>query len=340
MSKNLLYFCVYYNVNYFKLLNLLLTSLKFYSSGDDYDILILTHQNMTNEVDLLKNKLKINIMIKTYDFNTIFEAAYARLYIFDYENIDNYDKILYVDTDIIIKNNLSIIFNLDIDDKLYAIESGNIESINFGGQFFNFGKNDKSCTGMNSGTLLFKNTKNMQNLFTRIIGHIHVFLDSNQNIPYAMDQPFINYHAVRSNLYDNKLLNKYVSLYEDTDTVDNFETSVICHFSFPIGNFIHKYKRMTTFLTNILMTKLNNVDDSQQEIIINKKYIWNGGFVLFEKSRLKTTWDMGKYEFLDNDKLLLSWHNYNHIIKFNEDYGKFISIRITPNDFDVTFCHN
>jgi hypothetical protein len=54
--KNLLYFCVFYNNNYFKLLNLLLTSLKFFSKINSFDILILTSKNMRSEVEELSKK--------------------------------------------------------------------------------------------------------------------------------------------------------------------------------------------------------------------------------------------------------------------------------------------
>jgi hypothetical protein len=111
---------------------------------------------------------------------------------------------------------------------------------------------DFSIMGINSGTLLFKNCLVIRDLFSRIRGHIAAFTDSSQPAPYALDQPFINYHAIKDGLYDNKALNPYVSLYENADTVTNYATSVICHFSFPIGNFAHKYYRMKQFFIGIL----------------------------------------------------------------------------------------
>ena len=38
------------------------------------------------------------------DLTTIIEATYSRLMIFNYSKIDEYNKILYLDTDIIISN--------------------------------------------------------------------------------------------------------------------------------------------------------------------------------------------------------------------------------------------
>ena len=331
MTKNLLYFCVFYNSNYFKLLNLLLTSLKFYSNLDTFDILILTNESMREEVNELANKLKINIKIQTFDFTTIFQAACARLFIFDYPQIDNYEKILYIDTDIIIKKDLFLLFNLPIEDLLYGIEQGAANSLNFGKQFFDLNKINPNTTGINSGTLLFKNSKTIQNLFSRIIGHINAFTDGKGIVPYTMDQPFINYHAISSKLYNNQLLNPFVSLYEDTDEVNNYETSAICHFSYPIGNFNHKYDRMKNFLAKILESDSNK--NYNLENINNKKYSWNSGFIFFKDGILLTTWTPGTFKALDDNKYLVSWAGFNHILKMYKDNNEYMSVRI--GDFDI-----
>jgi len=331
--KNLLYFCVFYNNNYFKLLNLLLTSLRFFSKIDSFDILILTSENMRSEVEELSKKLKINIKIQIFDFKTIFQAACARLFIFDYPEIYNYEKILYIDTDIIIKKDLSIIFDLQIDNLLYALEQGTINSLNFGKQFFNFDKINPNTTGINSGTLLFKNCLKIRNLFSRMIGHINAYTDSKVTTPYTMDQPFINYHAISSEMYNNKLLNPYISLYEDTDTVTNYDTSIICHFSYPIGNFNHKFDRMKTFLTKILESSVNKTFNLEKINI--KKYSWHAGFIYFKNGSLLTAWGNGNFKVLDDNKYLVSWAGFNHIIIMNEDNTEFMSVR--PSDFDIVF---
>ena len=205
MKKNIVYCCVFYNKDYFKLLHLLLVSLRFFSDYDNgtYDFLVITHESMVDEVNKLMDIFKINIFIHTFNFNTIFQSACARLHIFEYPLISNYEKILYIDTDIIIKKNLSPLFDVSYNDLLYGFKSGNINSFNFGKQFFDFTTIDSSLTGFNSGTLLFNNNQILKDLFNNIIEHINMFIKTNQVIPTCMDQPFINYHAIKSNTYDN-----------------------------------------------------------------------------------------------------------------------------------------
>jgi hypothetical protein len=335
-NKNLVYFCLFYNRDYFKLLNLLLISMKIYSPMDSFDLLILTSPDFEQDVHELSTKLNIRIQIMTCNFTTIFQAACARLHIFDYSNLVGYEKLLYIDTDIIIKEDPRRIFNLELDDLLYGIESGMIESKNFGGEFFDFDSINKNLTGINSGTLLFKNCQKMCDLFLRIRNHIENFTKSNLTPPYCLDQPFINYHAIKDTLYDNKLLNPYVSLYEGNDTVDNYTTSCICHFSFPIGNFGHKFYRMQEFLDKTLNRSITSTTSLD---IIGKQFTWGKGYIKFYidicgYGKLDTFWGKGVYQILNQNLIFASWNNCNHVLKLNLEATEYISIRTLTRDFD------
>jgi hypothetical protein len=115
--------------------------------------------------------------------------------------------------------------------------------------------------------------------------------------------------------------------------VTNYDTSVICHFSYPIGNFNHKYDRMRSFLTKILESTSNKTFNLEK--IINKKYSWHGGYILFKNDSLITAWTPGTFKVLDDNKYLVSWAGFNHIIKMNEDNTEYMSVR--PSDFDIVF---
>jgi hypothetical protein len=335
--KNLVYCCVFYNKDYFKLLDLLTKSMKFYSSIDSFDFLVITQSSFVPIVEEMGNKLDINIKTFCLDFKTIFQAACARIFIFDYPEVHQYEKLLYLDTDIIIKDDLKAVFQLPINDLLYGIESGKIDSLNFGSQFFNFNQVDKNKTGINSGTLLFFNSETMNKLFSRIREHIDLFTQQAQKPPYCMDQPFINYHAIKDSLYDNQLLNPYVSLFEGNDTVDNYNTSSICHFSFPIGNFGHKFNRMTNFLKKTLYRTLEDLPID----IVGKKYTWGTGYVKFIINhegfpKVETNWGNGTLSVLDKNIVCAEWNKFFHVIKFNDTFTEYIAIRTEPSDFDYS----
>lgn len=343
-SRNLIYCCVFYNKDYFKLLELLLKSMKMYSTLDSFDFLVMTSPEFAPLVRNLGRTLGLDLKIFTQEFSTIFQAACARLFIFDYPDIQGYEKILYLDTDIIIKSDLAPIFDLPIQELLYGIESGTIDSPSFGGQFFNFenSENDLSkikrgTPGINSGTLLFLNSRTIQELFSRIRLHVDSFTREGNQPPYCMDQPFINFHAIKDSLYDNSLLNPLVSLYEGNDAVLNYETSSICHFSFPIGNFGHKYSRMCEFLEKTLTQKFQN--SLTLENLVGKKFTWNSGFIKFVIDYkgsfiIETSWGNGTFGTLNNQSTVVTWSGHSHVVKFNEDFSEFTSIRTAPRDFE------
>jgi len=334
-KRNLVYCCVFYNKDYLKLLDLLLKSMITYSSLEPFDLLVITQKDFEPLIDDISKKLGIYIRTFTLEISTFFQAACARLSIFDYPNIIGYDKILYIDTDILITANLKPILDLNIQDKLYALESGYISSNNFGAQFFDFNIIDPNKTGINSGTLLFLNSQTIKDLFSRIQSHVDDFTKEGTKIPYCMDQPFINYHAIKDSLYDNQTLAPYVVLFEGHHPDVAYEEKTICHFSFPIGNFGDKFRRMSEHFSNKLKTHgdVNYID------IIDKKFTWGEGYIKFIYDtdtllKLETTWGKGFFQILNKYMVYVEWSSHCHVLKFNESYSEYASIRISPNDFD------
>lgn len=334
-SKNLIYCCVFYNKDYLKLLDLLLKSIITYSSIDSFDFLVITQNDFKPYINDLS--IKLNIVIKTYilDISTFFQAACARLSIFNYSNITDYEKILYIDTDILITSDLKPVFDLTIQEKLYALESGEINSHNFGGQFFDFNTINSNTSGINSGTLLFLNSQSIKDLFSRILLHIDEYTKEGTKPPYCMDQPFINYHAIKDSLYDNKTLLPYISLFEGHHPEVSYKEKTICHFSYPIGNFGDKYRRMSEFF----ITKLKTSSKVTYLDIIGKKYTWSSGYIKFIYNidscyKIQTSWGEGTFSILNDTMVYVEWANHGHILKFNSDYTEYASIRTRPADFD------
>ena len=106
------------------------------------DILIYTTSEFANEICDRVKDYKLPIFFDIFNETTITcisQLCCFRLQIFNNNFIHNYDKILYIDTDILINSDISKLFSLNIDfDKIYAIEEGCIDHIFYGGNFFNF----------------------------------------------------------------------------------------------------------------------------------------------------------------------------------------------------------
>lgn len=250
MNRNLIYTSVFKKSEYLDLICLLLKSINLFSNirNSDTDILIYTTEEFANEICDRVKDYKLPIFFDIFDKTTItciFQLCCFRLQIFNNNFINRYNKILYIDTDVLINNDISKLFNLEIDnDKIYAIEESSINHIFYGSNFFNFDEIDKNTTAFSSGVMLFKNSPQMKELFGKINDHIWNILQTDQRQILFYDQPFITYNCISRKQYDNKLMLKYAE--NNPSKID--EEKIIYHFPGTVGETVEKYKRMEDFL--------------------------------------------------------------------------------------------
>jgi lipopolysaccharide biosynthesis glycosyltransferase len=192
--------------------------------------------------------LNINGKIWCIHLKTKFEAGYSRLKIFDYPDINLYNKILYLDCDILVTNSINNILDFQLENKLYALQEGNTNHKFWGSQIFDKNPN---CSAFTSGILLFNNNIIIKDLFSQILLHIHNHITSMLPIPDCLDQPFIVYHAVKNNLYDNqKLINIVIN------NPNNFNNETISHFPGEPGNYGSKIVKMSNFMNNVMFNTI------------------------------------------------------------------------------------
>lgn len=245
MTPTLIYSCVFFNKKYINLVNLLLKSYKLFgSSPNEADYLIICNPAFEEKIQEIFDNLHIKGKLWCLDLQTKFEAGYSRLKIFDYPSINQYSKILYLDCDILVTNSISNMLDFHLKNKLYALQEGNTNHIYHGAQFFD---NNPNCPAFTSGILLFNNHITIKNLFLEILSHIKNHLASELPIPVCLDQPFIIYHAVKNNLYDNqKLINIVVN------NPETFHHETISHFPGGPGNHKSKIVKMKNFMNNVM----------------------------------------------------------------------------------------
>lgn len=324
MTKTIIYSCVFFNEKYINLAHLLLTSYKLFgNSTDDVDYLIICNTNFQNKIKAIFDNLNINGKIWCLDLKTKFEACYSRLKIFDYPDINLYNKILYLDCDILITNSINNILDFQLENKLYALQEGNTNHQFWGKHFFDKNPN---CSAFTSGILLFNNNNIIKDLFSQILLHIHNHIASTFHIPGCLDQPFIVYHAVKNNLYDNqKLINIVIN------NPNNFNNETISHFPGGPGDYESKIVKMSKFMNNIMF----NIDKNNNTVIalFDKKYKWENSTITFLKNGNMNAFGEGKYSFINKYLIKCCFGNREHLLKFNEDYSRFISVR--KNDFEV-----
>lgn len=127
-------------------------------------------------------------------YGSVEKACKARLDLFSLQSLRKYIKILYLDTDIIVKGDLQNIFDLCLKDQLYVLEEGSIASdSDFWGKtlFVNAGDLElyTNNNAFSSGIMLFNNCEKIKELFScikeDIIKRPFTF--------YCHDQPYIVY---------------------------------------------------------------------------------------------------------------------------------------------------
>lgn len=244
-NKNCIFCCVFNQVKYVEMFYLLLESLIRYGIKDHTEVFIYTSTRFMN---LIKNKFpQVKLQFEINDtYTSIDSACKARLDLFDLESTKKYDKILYLDTDIIVKSDLRPVFDLCVNDVLYVLEEGAIDDPHdywgktlFGNELEKYKKNESAFT---SGILLFNNCKKIKKLFEKInediIKRPHQFL--------CYDQPYIVYNAFKYNLYEKKLAP--VAVNNDHNIYSN---KVIHHFPGGPGVYQHKIIYMSNFLNKL-----------------------------------------------------------------------------------------
>lgn len=254
----LVYICIFHEKKYTLLLDVLFDSLSLYCKNDSsFDILIYTSSKFRDVIITLSSISKLtkhkkiifhlNDHIKSKE-----DACCSRLDVFDFPQIKNYTRVLYLDTDVIVQKKLRPLFNLVNKEKLYALkECENILEFDseyfgkslFGNEIYNYG--DKS--GFNSGVLLFSNCQAIKNLFSII----KVDIKKRKSLMFFYDQPFIIYNTKKLNLSDNITLINHVAFSHKLPRY-YFTSPTIIHFSGGVDANNNKVTAMRQFLaTNI-----------------------------------------------------------------------------------------
>ena len=240
---NLIYMCVFHQQSYINLLKLLITSIsvKGNINKDTTDILIITSPSFQLQIQNELQSFELPLHYYIINLNSLMESSCCKLKIFSYSPIDKYQKILYLDTDVLVNSDINLLFNNEISsDKLYALEEGNIGHEYWGSQFFDFTKFDKAASAFSAGVFYFMNSLSMKKLFEDVNTQINNYVGKN---PVCLDQPFLVFNSFIQEKYNNQFMKKYLE--NNPKVVDN--EKIIYHFPGAPGNYSSKFAKMTSF---------------------------------------------------------------------------------------------
>ena len=336
---NCIFCCLFKEEKYVDMFFLFLESIFIYGNLDDNtEILVYTSTTFMNKIkeSHLYNYEKIKFEINDL-YNTTDIGYKAKLDFFKLNSISNYKKIIYLDIDILVKNDMKKLFNVCNEDILYVLEEGEINSdTNYWGKtlFGNEIDNYIDKSAFTSRILLFNNCDKIKDLFNKINEDII-------NRPYDLHfyyQSYIIYNAFKYNLFNNKILKSFIINHNNDNDNDNDNDIILYHFSGPPEKYENKINNMNIFLNNIKdFTINNNINKTKKYIDANLLSIINdcgekleGNIFMLHHTINYTDVYLNKVKNISN--LLLNKNIKNVMeIGFNSGFSALLMLLTNPN---------
>ena len=215
-SKNLIYYSVF-GSEYSRLLELSLQTIKQHSTKPNFDILIICDKNTQQIISNYNVVQYFNIIYHTIDTPSDgIESSIQKCKIFEYQNINEYNKILFLDCDIMAIKDVNIVFDQSYQSNiLYTLNRQDLGI--YAHNFTTHGLSNLSSDELNhlllhnqqpfnAGQFLFKNSARMQQHFKNVMWFINNWCGE-----YFFEQCFMVHYFAR-NILTNNLLNTYILL--------------------------------------------------------------------------------------------------------------------------------
>lgn len=248
-TKNLIYFTVYGN-GYYQLLKILLESIHKKTPTKNFDILFICDANMKKKLvpSGFTKHFNCNYMVVSEPEDGI-EASKNKCKIFDWVGINEYNKILFLDCDIMALKNVNSIFEKNYESGyLYTIYNTTLNDDALNGMYHSVTKTSKANLeyyrqqnqiAFNCGHFLFVNSLKMQSHFANVRWFMNNFPGS-----YFFEQAFMVQYFCRNILTKVDVLQedfKIIIIPNNRDMIKlhNDET-VFLHFAGPPLDFNRK----------------------------------------------------------------------------------------------------
>lgn len=235
-TKNLVYYSIGGKLEFLDTLKLSLTTL-FTKGGDNFDVLFICPQTWVDSINEIVSPYNRTVhFLIVPEENDGIKITLNRIKIYDFESINTYKHILYLDADIIINGNIDPIFESTILKKLNTACNRNITTGNHRGVFHSLRylpADDENLPNLelnrpfNSGQFSFKNSVQMKMHFDNVKWLSEVWPGE-----YFTDQAFMCTYFCFFGL-TTPTLQQYVDLHHITLDAEFEDNKLITHF---IGN--------------------------------------------------------------------------------------------------------
>lgn len=239
-GKNLIYFTLFLKKEYLEILKMGLDILIKTNPDPNFDLLFITEEcyveDIQNKLKSFKNKIHFNLQHSAVDR---MKASMNKLNIVNFEKINEYNKILFLDCDAYAYQDLNFLFDLVWpENALCVYNNPDITIEKFNEKYHGLTKNtsekrllelsDKNILPFNAGHFAFINTAKMQKHFNNVLWLIKAWPGE-----YFYEQSFMNHYFALNELVDYSLLKDKISLVNllkaDVD-INAFTGKYIVHF--------------------------------------------------------------------------------------------------------------
>ena len=258
-TKNLIYYAVGGDLNYLSLLETSINSIVSLTSEKSFEFLFICPESWQSKIKNLDGLRGINYHFHTVDDSTDgVEISKNKTKIYDFDKVNEFAKILFIDSDVIAIKNINEVFDLEIENgKLYTAYSEKIIKLDSHlGQYHGIVKDDafykRICENQqmpfNAGQFLFMNCELMKEHFYNVN-----WLMKSWPSEYFFEQAFMNYYFCNYNLTEYVTFNSKVKIHSAIDqnksryNPEIKDSDVLIHFIGPClepiakSNFIKEY---------------------------------------------------------------------------------------------------
>lgn len=272
-TKNLIYYTVYFDKGYTELLDLSINSI-LKNSKINFDILIITDEHtreLINKLSFNKN-ISPKFLITETPFDGV-AASQNKTRVFEYESINEYNNILFLDCDIVCIKDVNTIFRQNLKtETLYTAYNLNLnysfhKTFHHGFEMLtdDFVQEMRINKQMpfNAGQFLFKNSERMREHFNNVCWFMENWAGE-----YFFEQAFMCYYFCKAYLTDSNVLQKHMSIVSTVTKSEYKITKDTClvHFIAPPldaktkSNFIKNFqKEQKTSLLGKLINKIKSI---------------------------------------------------------------------------------
>lgn len=306
-KKNLIYFTLGHNPSYIELTKFCIHTLKMHSSSFDdgnTDLMVMCDEEYSHIVKKHLPFVKIHITSRN---NSAVASSMRKVEIFRYANIDDYHNIMYLDSDIIILNDINKILREELEDDLIYVKKENsdvdkLRTLTFSLCAFSDADiqqfRERYQQPFNAGHFLFKNTPIIKSYFSDILN-----LMESWSGPYFYEQSFLNHYFQLNFKYNDTFLDEFISFYDGIyHTTPNPDSYIIHCFKSDLSWNV-KLGNMKQVLFNMTLTRPVEIYDTRDHL--PRAIPLSSGSVIAKIGVYKGEFSRKLYEGFEPSKLVL-----------------------------------